>query len=414
MYRISKLTVLLLLLVLSATSCLKEKVCSDRNMRIGVLMPLTGNGSSTGESISSAVGYALEDAEQYLAGINSGYGIEMVSEDTESDPAAAIIAYNNLKNKGINIIVGPCLSVDVTAVKPLADADGILLISPASAANSLSIPDDNLFRLVPDIMHHTAALAALIVADDIDMVIPVALDDVWGNDVLESLKHHLANSGKTVMEAVKYPSGLQDFNNVVDQLANRTEEALLTGKPEKTAILMVSYGEGTSILRQAASKKPLNLVRWYGSSGYANNKTLLTDETAVSFAFSRNVVCPSFGLDPAARSKWEPLVNKLEENLGRKPEIYSLLAYDSFRLAVLTQMTAGYNDDIQTLKEAFVTLANNYYGVTGWTQLNEAGDRTSGVYDFWGIVKTTNTSGPYEWKIVARFSYDTGELVRIK
>ncbi len=414
MNKISQLTVLVFLLILASTSCIKENDCNDKTIRIGVMIPLTGAGSSQGESISMSLGYASEDVGRYLTGINSGYGIDMVVEDTESDPEVAIRKYHDLKNKGIKIIVGPALSTVLSAVKPFADADGILLVSPGSVATSLSVAGDNVYRLVPDFRDHTGALAALIVADNIEVIIPVVFNDLWGNDLLGFLTYHLINSGKEVTEAVKYGSGSQDFSNVVDQLAGKVEEALKVHEPDQIGVLMASYGEGTDLLRLASSKKALNLVRWYGSTVFAEHKSLIADKTAASFAVSVKLSCPAYGFDPNARSKWEPFVKKLENDLGRKPEVYSILAYDAFWLVALTYLTTGDNSDIQSLKESFVTLANNYYGVTGWTRLNEAGDRTSGMYDFWGIKQTNEDPARYEWNVVARFNHATGVLERIR
>ena len=130
--------------------------------------------------------------------------------------------------------------------------------------------------------------------------------------------------------------------------------------------------------------------------------------TAV-FAIERNLACPAFGLDPNAQVKWEPLINELETDLGRNPEIYALVAYDALWLATLTYQVTGLNEGIPELKAAFTKQADNYFGVTGWTTLNEAGDRAEATYDFWGIRLFLNAP---EWYILARYNNATKTLVR--
>jgi branched-chain amino acid transport system substrate-binding protein len=99
----------------------------------------------------------------------------------------------------------------------------------------------------------------------------------------------------------------------------------------------------------------------------------------------------------------------LRAELGREPEIYSLVAYDALWLATLTYLGTGEGPDITSLKEAFMVQANNYYGATGWTTLNDAGDRTLATYDFWGITWQENVPA---WDVVASYNNATKVLVR--
>lgn len=63
-------------------------------------------------------------------------------------------------------------------------------------------------------------------------------------------------------------------------------------------------------------------------------------------------------------------------------------------------------------KSSFVKNAESYFGATGWTVLNAAGDRKYGNYDFWAVTETDET---YSWEMVATYLFDpagTGDLVR--
>lgn len=101
-------------------------------------------------------------------------------EDTDTDTLVAIEKYDFLKNAGVRLIVGPFTSANVKALKPLADADGILLVSPASVANSLAVAGDNVFRLIPDVNTQGEALSALLLYNSTDQHVPVVRDDLWG------------------------------------------------------------------------------------------------------------------------------------------------------------------------------------------------------------------------------------------
>ena len=56
--------------------------------------------------------------------------------------------------------------------------------------------------------------------------------------------------------------------------------------------------------------------------------------------------------------------------------------------------------------------AEQYYGATGWTVLNEAGDRKFGSYDFFVLVED---NGNFQWERIAVYESapdGMGKLVR--
>ena len=50
--------------------------------------------------------------------------------------------------------------------------------------------------------------------------------------------------------------------------------------------------------------------------------------------------------------------------------------------------------------------ANLYFGATGWTVLNRAGDRKYGDYDFWALRQDTH--GVLQWVNVCRYDTTSG------
>jgi ABC-type branched-subunit amino acid transport system substrate-binding protein len=69
------------------------------------------------------------------------------------------------------------------------------------------------------------------------------------------------------------------------------------------------------------------------------------------------------------------------------PRSYAEVTYDEFWVAALTlnNYTGTEQDDITSLRQTFINTANLYFGVTGSTELNDAGDRKYGSYDFWAV-----------------------------
>ena len=112
------ITVLALSLVLSG--CLKtseEKEVKEEVIKIGVILPLTGNAAVYGLSAKEGIDLSLEDINN-TGGIN-GKTIQMIYEDSQCDSTKAVSAAHKLINiDKVQIIIGHICSNAAMAVVP--------------------------------------------------------------------------------------------------------------------------------------------------------------------------------------------------------------------------------------------------------------------------------------------------------
>jgi ABC-type branched-subunit amino acid transport system substrate-binding protein len=94
----------------------------------------------------------------------------------------------------------------------------------------------------------------------------------------------------------------------------------------------------------------------------------------------------------------------LEKQLHEVSSItYPALAYDSYWIASLSldknsTLNQDNNENLtKSFKEILVETAESFDGISGKIQLNEAGDRIGGNYDFWIVAKDNDTQS-YEWE----------------
>jgi hypothetical protein len=146
---------------------------------IGALLPLSGTLSSFGESAEASLRLAVDDVNNQLAKSGSSSRVGLVIEDTKTDPNVAREKLMDLASKGIRIVIGPATSANVAAVKEYADENGILIVSSSSTAPSLAIPNDNVFRFVPDDTYQAEALAKKMWDEGTRVVIPIWRTDVF-------------------------------------------------------------------------------------------------------------------------------------------------------------------------------------------------------------------------------------------
>ena len=168
-------------------------------------------------------------------------------------------------------------------------------------------------------------------------------------------------------------------------------------KGKKIGILAISYDEISQIILEASTHKNLTNVNWYGSSGIAKVEEITKNAKLAEFVIKTNMHCPTFGLDDYSKPKRAELKQKLQESLGHEANIYAYTAYDSLWLATLTNLSST---DNKTFIKTLPQIANNYFGMSGWTKLNEFGDRKHGNYDYWTIIKQDQK---YIWNRSSRY-----------
>jgi len=403
------------LIFLLTTGCCKPKQMNYEPVRntginVGVLLSLTGSGSSSGESSQAALQLARTDIQNWFSTLHIPLGLTLFVEDTRTDTAMALQKLKTLYSQGIRWVIGPYSSAELAHIKPFADQHGILVISPSSVAVSLAIPGDNVFRFVTSDRIQGEAMTALLTNDTIRQLIPMVRDDVWGNDLLQATASDFTAQGGSVSDPVKFNVTGNDLAEAVTRLDNAVGEALEGYAPSEVGVYMLSFSEGTQILKAAQGKENLKKVRWYGGSAFAQNSTVLTDTAASGFASSHGLPCPVYGLDESARYIWEPLRARITGMIGHPPDVYALTAYDALWVVVRTALALGPDIKIERMKQFFIDEADHYYGASGNTRLDVAGDRAEGNYDFWAL---NPFPGGVEWKRIAWYNSATGTLVRL-
>ncbi|MDQ5842474.1 MAG: penicillin-binding protein activator, partial [Thermoproteota archaeon] len=349
---------------------------------IGALLPLTGTLSSYGEPADASLRLAVEDVNNQFARAGLPTRVGLIIEDTKTDPAVALEKLKDLASKGIRIVIGPSTSAAVAAVKEYADENGILIVSSSSTAPSLAIPNDNVFRFVPDDTHQAEALAKQMWNEGTRVVIPIWRTDVFGNNLQSLLKEKFEKLGGKVLDGVGYDPPVGDFaaslhriNFIVWEqelraLTLKVNDALRQYGADKVGVYIVAFDEIVPIMIQANRHQELQSVRWYGSDGSAQNEGLLKNIEAAEFAVKTNFLNPIYRAN--ASDSFKELEERIVEEIHRVPRSYAEVAYDEFWVAALTlnNYAETSQDDIGPLRQAFINTANTYNGVTGRTELN--------------------------------------------
>lgn len=370
-----------------------------KELSIGALLPLSGHSTETGRSVQAALAVADDDINTYLATINSGVRIRLVPLDTRSDPATALDDLKALHAQGIQVVIGPHASSELNATMRYANENNMTLVSYGSTAPSLAIPNDSVFRFFPDDTHPVEAVTQLMHEDGVKVVVPLWRDDVWGNEDVAALRTSVETYGGIVAGGVQFAPGTTDFSSTLTDLAPQVRQAVGQHGATAVAVYVAGEDEVRDILAQASSDAQLASVRWYGSTATSSN-LIATSPPAAQFAVTTSFVTPK--LVDGQGDLFERVKAQVTEKLGHAPQPYAYAAYNSAWVVTIAYLETR-SDATSVMNVAIPLVADSYYGITGNTALNAAGDLKFASYDFWSV---TQENGAYTWKKVGSYSVD--------
>jgi branched-chain amino acid transport system substrate-binding protein len=381
-----------------------SQVAQAETIKLGGLPSLTGNWSSLGVNSVCMMELARDELNAYLKQHGSAKRIQLNIKDTQLQPDLAVQQYRALVAQGVVSVIGPQSSAEVAALVDPVKNRGVPIISQGSTASSLSLAGDRIYRMVPNDTHEAEAVRALLRQHSVKTLVPAWRDDAGNRGLHDSLQSQFTAEGGLMLAGVKYSTDdQQDFTPVVAELNRQLGEALATagGDASKVGIYIAAFDEVVRLMNAATQFPLLKTVRWYGSDGVANSEALRNDAVAAQYAMEVGYPNPNLGPPTMARDKWQPLVDLCFAKTGISPDAYALAAYDATMVAGLN---ASYKKSAPRLSrhEILPETANHYFGATGWTRLDDVGDRADGDFDFWALRPGSN--GQPEWKVVCHYN----------
>jgi hypothetical protein len=221
---------------------------SDEPLRIGTLLPLTGNLAFLGPPEVAGAKLAVQDINE--AGGVLGQDVELSegdSGDASTDTASQTV--DRLLQENVNAIIGAASSgVSLTVVDAITGA-GVLQFSPANTADDFTTYDDNglYFRTAPPDTLQARALADLVIADGNQSVGIMALNDPYGTGLAENTLKNLVDSGvpEDSIRSITYDPQAQNFDSEVQEMVEFDPDAIIViGFDESARIIQELNAQG--------------------------------------------------------------------------------------------------------------------------------------------------------------------------
>jgi len=381
-------------------SCEKESTPAKKKVSIGALLSISGNWSSLGQTSKFAIEQAITDINGYLQTRGANYEFSATVYDTKLDTATALKSVKEASAAGIKYFIGPQSSAELGAIRDYVNTNKLLVVSQGSTASSLAISNDGIFRFCPGDSIEGAAVAVSIRALGCQNLITLARDDAGNKGLQRAVASKFAALGGTSTSLSPYATTQTDFSTLLATLKPILQSAISTAGASKVGIYLGSFDECVQLFQQASADPIFASVRWFGGDGVVLSAALTANAQAASFAAATKFFAPTFGLPMQAHPDLARVVSYIKSKSGIEPDAYGLSAYDATWVIANTiinnqSTTQNFSDLLTVFKQE----SKYFYGLSGPLQLNDAGDRSNGSFDYWGIELQ---NGSYAWKWVGK------------
>ena len=361
--------------------------------------------------INFTVHQAVNDINSYLASTSYAGKVKfnVVVLDYALDNTKAQNDMSTFKSDGISVVVGPLNSGTAQALLSYADSNQIVMISPSSTSAALAIPNDYLFRTAPTDVVQGMADARMMYQSGARAIIQVYRQDTYGAGLANYTKAAFTAAGGTVVDQIPYDTSTSNFVPILTTLNTDYNNAVKTYGNNSVAIQLIAFDEGATLIQQASTNYPSLLKTpqpWYGTDG-EEGESAFTNSTVAAAVSAVRLPSTVFGYTNS--SKTATLCQQLFAATSQTCDSYPLSAYDDVWLAALSILACGTNSG-SCVKSVITTVADNYYGVTGWTEFNANGDREVSDYLIYCITgPTTNLS----WQVCGSWSFQSDSVTWI-
>ena len=336
-----------------------------------------------------------EAAADYNNNTESGSLVKLITYDI-TDPsnsdmyvAARVLERAYADGSGPSVYIGPSLSSNVEAVLPYATANDILLLGYASESESLSLPDDNLFRTAISTARHGHFMAQVMADAGVRSVVTVIRDDAWGRSLNSSIAEALASNGLRSAGVVTLAPG--NAASAVGDIATA-----IGSNPNAGVAFVATRSEQDALAAAASGNAAVTSVPWFVTpSGY------YTDMSPATRSFAQAVNMTAIVLDVADSDKRSALDARV-----KGLDFYGYSAYDGVFVlgnAIASVVESGKTSGINAtdLGSKMHAAADAYEGILGDIALNTNGDlrspdrfavwqvNSSGVWADTGVTKQT-------------------------
>ncbi len=348
---------------LTFTGC--GSTASADKLSIGGIGPTTGDAAIYGNAVKYGAEIAIEEINAL-----GGLQLELNFQDDANDAEKSVNAYNNLKDWGMQVLMGTVTSTPCTVVASESNTDRIFTITPSGSSTDIigGITDasgnvtvarrDNVFQLCFTDPNQGLASAQYISEQKLGENIAVIYNssDVYSTGIYNTFMTKADEMGLNVVSVTSFTNDTaNDFNVQLTEAKNAGADLIF---------LPIYYTPASLILSQADSMgyEP----EFFGVDGM--DGILTVDGFDTSLAEGVMLLTP-FVAD-AEDARTQSFVAKYKEKHGEVPNQFAADAYDAIYTIYEAATKAGVTTDMDAAtvcEKLIATITDPSFTVDGLT-----------------------------------------------
>ena len=345
----------------------KDKQEAQRELKVAVAAPFTGNAAAFGEMIKR--GAELREKEINDAGGINGMKLTLIFEDDAGrDAEASLVAERIASNLQILAVVGHFNSSCSLAGKPIYKRAGIVELSPGSTNVTVCEGSDWTFRNLyrDDFQGQFIARYIDEVLTDLQSVAVFFDNDDYGRGLRNAFVEEAEKIGLNLVADEAYERDSTNFKAQLTSIKAKNPDAIFISGLYGQAGLIVKQGRETGITAQFFGADGIDSPDFLTIAGPAAEGTYLT----TPFTFG------------AAGEDAQQMATNFEALHGMAPDTWAALTYDAVgMIAEALEKTynqeASVRDNRKAIRDHLASLdtpEEGYVGVTGITYFDVNGD----------------------------------------
>lgn len=326
----------------------------DETIKIGAFGPLSGDVAAYGTAMVDSAKLAIEEINK--AGGIDGKQIELVVYDTKADRSEAVNIYNKLRDSDkVVAIIGGTISGETLAVKELAIADNMPMLTPTATSADVTLGAPSIFRACFLDPYQGSAAAAFSVESLKAKKVAVLYnsDDAYSQGIADAYKAAVEADGLEVVYFDAYTSEVRDFNTYLTQIKSAAPDV----------IFLPDYYNRVGLIATQMRDLGMQQVA-VGVDGW--------DSVEIDYAAQ---VEGYYFVNHFAKDDPDPIVQNFikafKDAYDREPNALGALGYDAAYIMAEAIKNAG-STDAQAIIDALAKI--EYTGVTGPISFDEEGD----------------------------------------
>lgn len=332
--------------------------CSSKNdyLKIGAILPLTGNSASWGEQGKYGIELAVEDINS-KGGIN-GKLVNVIYEDSKAIPKDAVSAIQKLINADkVPAVIGDIVSATTLAMAPIVEKGKVVLIGISCSAPAISQAGQYVYRVWPSDLLEGSTFAKYVSSKGYKNICVLHMKNDYGSGLAKVFEETFIEKGGNVPLVQGYSQDEIDFKPYLRKIQSKNCDGIY---------IMGYYQDAALILKQA---REIGLkTQFFGATAVENSKLIeVAGDGANGLIYPTITDFDIKNPSPIAKD----FISRFAKRFGVEPDWASSHAYDA-TLVICETMKRGSlsGSDIK----ATIDSVKIFNGVTGTITFDSNGD----------------------------------------